>query len=68
MGEPAEYRHSLQIEVNRALYMDEATREPNAHFDDLRADLASVLEEVARHIRLRCTAAPTSSCSTAARC
>jgi N-formylglutamate deformylase len=65
MGEPAEHRHSLQIEVNRALYMDEATREPNAHFDDLRADLASVLEEVARHIRLRCA---TSSCSTAARC
>lgn len=54
MSEPGEGRHSLQIEVNRSLYMNEATREPNAHFEDLRADLASVLEEVARHVRVRC--------------
>jgi N-formylglutamate deformylase len=54
MGRPHEGRHSLQIEVNRKLYMDEATREPNAGFDGLRADLGSVLEEIARYVRARC--------------
>lgn len=54
MGEPRERRHSLQIEVKRSLYMNEVTREPNAHFDDLRAALAGVLEEVARYVRMRC--------------
>lgn len=52
-GRPAEHRHSLQIEVNRALYMDEATREPHAGFDRLRADIDSMLVEIARHVR-RC--------------
>ena len=31
-GRPAEGRHSLQIELNRRLYMDEATLEPNANY------------------------------------
>ena len=31
-GEPALGRHALQIEVNRALYMDERTLEPAAGF------------------------------------
>jgi N-formylglutamate amidohydrolase len=52
-GRPAQRRHSLQIEVNRALYMNEATREPNAGFDRLRADIASMLLEIARFVRLR---------------
>lgn len=51
MGDPSASRHSLQVEINRALYMNEATREPNAHFDDVQADLSSVLEEIARHVR-----------------
>lgn len=55
-GDPSSGRHSLQVEVNRALYMNEATREPNGHFDDLRESLASVLEEIARYVRLRCMA------------
>ena len=52
-GRPAQRRHSLQIEVNRALYMDEATREPNAGFERLRADITSMLVEIARFVRLR---------------
>jgi len=52
MGQPREGRHSLQIEVNRSLYMNERTREPNAHFDDVRLSLSSVLEEIARYVRL----------------
>lgn len=53
MGDPAAGRHSLQIEINRSLYMDERTREPHAHFDDLRHSLSSVLEEIARYIRAK---------------
>ena len=52
-GRPAEHRHSLQIEVNRALYMDEATREPHEGFERLRADIASMLVEIARFVRWR---------------
>ncbi|KQV92789.1 N-formylglutamate amidohydrolase [Rhizobacter sp. Root1221] len=54
-GDPARKRHSLQVEINRSLYMDETTREPNAHFEDVRESLASVLEEIARYVRLRVT-------------
>lgn len=39
-GRPAEGRSSVQVELNRALYMDEATCEPHAGFAPLRADLA----------------------------
>lgn len=52
-GRPAVHRHSLQVEVNRALYMDEATREPHEGFERLRADIASMLVEVARFVRER---------------
>lgn len=49
-GDPARGRHSLQIEVNRALYMDEATREQNAGFAPLRRALADVTRAVADHV------------------
>jgi N-formylglutamate deformylase len=39
IGRPRERRHSVQIEINRALYMNEATRERSAQFDTLRAAL-----------------------------
>ncbi len=41
---PAENRHSIQIEVNRKLYMDEHTREKNAGYDELRTNLARLGE------------------------
>ena len=41
-GRPAERRHSLQIEVDRSLYMDQRTLEKLAHFDRLRDDLAAL--------------------------
>ncbi|MBI5255460.1 MAG: N-formylglutamate amidohydrolase [Burkholderiales bacterium] len=53
-GRPQQGRHSLQIEINRALYMDEATREPHAGFERLRADLASIIEEIAHALCRRC--------------
>ena len=52
-GRPAENRHSLQIEVNRALYMDEATRQPHQGFERLQADIDSMLVEIARFVRWR---------------
>jgi N-formylglutamate deformylase len=42
-GRPSERRHSLQIEVNRKLYMDEATLEKNQGFTMLQANLVRLL-------------------------
>lgn len=39
VGRPAEHRHSLQIEINRKLYMDEHTFERTEGFDGLKRDL-----------------------------
>ncbi len=50
-GRPGEQRHALQIEVNRALYMDERTLRPNAHFATVARDLASALESLATLMR-----------------
>ena len=38
-GRPARGAHALQIEINRALYLDEVTLEPTAGFVRLKADL-----------------------------
>jgi N-formylglutamate deformylase len=53
IGRPAENRHSLQIEIRRPLYMDEASREPNAGFEPLRRCLNETLGAVAAHVRRR---------------
>src|SRR5919106_1172155 len=45
-ADPAKNRHSLQIEVNRALYMDERTGERSADFETLRAQLSQLVEAV----------------------
>jgi N-formylglutamate amidohydrolase len=52
-GRPAERRHSLQIEVDRALYMDQKTLEKLPGFDALRADLGRLVAAVARYVRAR---------------
>lgn len=49
-GRPKEACESLQIELNRKLYLDEATREPNARFDRTRSDINLVLQQVALFI------------------
>ncbi len=46
-GRPAENRHSLQIEVDRALYMDQKTLEKRPGFERLRTDLARLVEALA---------------------
>jgi N-formylglutamate deformylase len=42
-GDPAAQRHSIQVEVNRKLYMDEDTLETHAGFDSLRAHLRELV-------------------------
>lgn len=49
-GRPDAGCESLQIELNRKLYLDEATREPNARFERTRADVDRVLARVAMFI------------------
>jgi N-formylglutamate amidohydrolase len=43
-GRPSERRHSLQIEINRRLYMDELTLEKNPGFAMLQANVGHLLE------------------------
>src|SRR3546814_18009303 len=53
-GRPAEGRHSLQIEMKRALYMDEATSEENEGNEKLKTELGDrkrVVEGKRRSVR-----------------
>ena len=45
-GDPAAQRHSIQVEINRKLYMDESTLEPHEGFDRLKAHLRQLAEEL----------------------
>jgi N-formylglutamate amidohydrolase len=45
-GEPALGRHALQIEINRALYMDERAMQKKTGFGALSADLFIAFEQV----------------------
>jgi N-formylglutamate deformylase len=40
-------RHTLQIEINRALYLDERTLEPKPEFARLKADMTRLIAELA---------------------
>jgi N-formylglutamate amidohydrolase len=51
-GRPAAGWHALQIEISRALYMDEATLEKNARFDALVADLSEMVAGLAQDVAL----------------
>src|SRR5690606_22548695 len=53
IGQPALRRHSLQVEIRRPVYMDEATRERNEGFARVQQDLGGLLREVARYGRER---------------
>ncbi len=46
-GRPVRKVHALQVEINRALYMDERTLAPTAGFGSLKADLESVFAALA---------------------
>ncbi|HLX23712.1 MAG TPA: N-formylglutamate amidohydrolase [Usitatibacter sp.] len=52
-SDPAAHRHSLQVEVNRKLYLDERTRMKGAGFGKLRADIDRMLAAVAAYAEER---------------
>ena len=45
-GDPARHCHSLQLEINRRLYMDEATLRPHSGFASLQQDLHALLQRL----------------------
>jgi len=45
-GRPSRQQHAIQIEIDRALYMDESTLEPNANFDHFKRVLNGVIAEL----------------------
>jgi N-formylglutamate deformylase len=47
-ADPAAGRHSLQLEINKRLYMDEASREPHEGFVPLQQRLMSLLQAIVR--------------------
>ncbi len=48
-SDPSVNKHSIQIEVNRRLYLDENTREPNENFGKLQQDITRLIEEIAAY-------------------
>jgi N-formylglutamate deformylase len=52
-GHPAMHRHSLQIEVDRALYMDQKTLEKSAGFDRLHADITEMIVAIEGFVKAR---------------
>lgn len=52
-GRPADARHSLQIEINRALYMDEDRIEKRADFAAFKRDMDRMIGAIADYVRDR---------------
>lgn len=52
-SDPAAGRHSLQLEINRKLYMDEVSREKNGGFGALQADLDKLVGAICGYARER---------------
>ena len=50
-GRPVAGRHSLQVEINRALYMDEVRVERHAGFDRLAQDLGTLVDALDTGLR-----------------
>lgn len=48
-GRPAQNVHVVQVEIDRSLYMDEATITPRPDFDDFAARIARVIGRLAGH-------------------
>lgn len=57
-GRPRENRHSLQIEVDRALYMDQKTIEKSAGFADVAADIGRLIAALGDFVRKRLARQP----------
>jgi N-formylglutamate deformylase len=51
VSDPARHRHSIQIELNRALYMDEAAFVKSAGFETLKRNLDTFADALATYVR-----------------
>lgn len=51
IGQPQLQRHSLQVEIRRPVYMDEATRAPHGGFAAVRGHLDHLMGTVAAYVR-----------------
>jgi N-formylglutamate deformylase len=49
-GRPSRGLHALQIEVNRSLYVDEATLEKRADFDQVATAITLFMKRIAEHV------------------
>ena len=57
-GDPPNRRHSLQIEINRGIYMDERTRQKVPGFGKLRADISKLVAAICEFARRKTDGAP----------
>ena len=48
---PDRARHSLQVEINKRLYMDEPTRSREPGFEKLQRDLVTMVEAISDYVR-----------------
>jgi N-formylglutamate amidohydrolase len=46
-GRPTRHQHAIQVEIDRALYMDEKTLQPHAGYDDFATALNGAIAEIA---------------------
>lgn len=52
-SDPRSDRHSIQVEINRRLYMDEASFAKNERFERVRSDLSVFVNCVAQYVRAK---------------
>ena len=60
-GNPASGMHAVQIEINRALYMDEHTYRPSEKFEKLRQDMLEVAQALSKIAQLELAPARTAA-------
>lgn len=49
-ADPVRHRHSLQIEINKALYLNEETNEISKGFKDLKSDLRKMMDFMIQYV------------------
>ncbi|MEC7028927.1 MAG: N-formylglutamate amidohydrolase, partial [Pseudomonadota bacterium] len=49
--QPTTGRHSLQLEINKALYWDEQNHCRNRNYENLKADIETLIEFCADYVR-----------------
>ena len=45
-GRPSRHQHAIQVEIDRALYMNESTLQPNENYMAFKALLSGVIAEI----------------------